>query len=219
MKTRTMLFLTAAVAVALAVIVGAVTITLSTGAEPAPAPPVVGQTASAPAAGEGVDQQLEMVVFFQSPRRHDLLVPAQRSVFNTIALDQQASQLIQKLIQGPAPAEGLLPTVPGDCRLLRVFLAEDGTAYLFFDRALIDGHEGGTTGELMTIYSIVNTICVNLPSVHRVQIVIEGGVEELLAGHVDLSEPFELNNRYFSPGALPVVPDEVTENDESDVGD
>ncbi len=212
MSTRNMLIIAAAVLFALAAVVVAVVLTLGDGQSSNRAVPVIKQTEGEESELPSfeIPQQLEMVVFFQSPRRPDLLVPAQRSVFNTISLDQQADQLLQKLIQGPSPSEGLLATVPEGTTLQRLYLAEDGTAFVAFNRALIDHHSGGISAELMTVYSIVNTLCVNFPSIRRVQILIEGAEVETLAGHVDISQPLSLKEDLFVPA---VVSDRETEEE------
>lgn len=164
---------------------------------------------------EGIEQKIEMVVFFQSSQQHDLLVPVRRKVFNFISLKQQANQLVQELIRGPEANEGLLPTVPRQTRLLRFYLSEPGTAYLVFNRVFSGDHKGGTSAELITVYSIVNTLCVNFPSIQRIQFLVEGEELATLAGHIDMSRPFYMDSEYFSPAATAVdieSPAEETED-------
>ena len=50
-------------------------------------------------------------------------------------------------------------------------------------------HSGGALDELLTIYTIVDALTVNLPAITRVQILIDGKEVETLAGHVDLRHP------------------------------
>ena len=45
----------------------------------------------------------------------------------------------------------------------------------------------------MTIYSLVNSIVLNLPEVNAVKILIDGQEELTLAGHIDLRDPFTAN--------------------------
>ena len=47
---------------------------------------------------------------------------------------------------------------------------------------------GGSTGELLAVYSLVNTLT-QLPQVAAVQILVEGEVVDSLFGHVDVSSP------------------------------
>jgi hypothetical protein len=57
-------------------------------------------------------------------------------------------------------------------------------------------HTGGALDELFTIYAIVNAVTVNLPTISRVQILVDGKEVDTLAGHVDLRHPLEKNLRW-----------------------
>jgi hypothetical protein len=50
-------------------------------------------------------------------------------------------------------------------------------------------HPGGALDEILTVYTIVNALTVNLPAIQRVQILIDGKEADTLAGHVDLRYP------------------------------
>jgi spore germination protein GerM len=58
-----------------------------------------------------------------------------------------------------------------------------------FNSALTKNHPGGSSAELMTVYSIVNTLTLNFPQIKRVQILIDGKPIETIAGHLSLREP------------------------------
>ena len=77
-----------------------------------------------------------------------------------------------------------------------VFLDEKGCAYVDFSRAISEKHLGGTSGELATIASIVNTLAANFPEeIRKVRILIDGKEARTIAGHIDISRPifpFEL---------------------------
>jgi len=47
--------------------------------------------------------------------------------------------------------------------------------------------------ELLTVYGLVNTLLVNLPTMAEVQILVEGREADTLAGHVDLRRPLRKN--------------------------
>ena len=107
---------------------------------------------------------------------------------------EQIRLTIGELIKGPTQA--LIPTIPSETKLQEVFLDERGCAYLDFSRAISQNHSGGTTGELVTISSIVNTLVRNFPEeIRKVRILIGGQEAKTLAGHIDISKPifpFEL---------------------------
>lgn len=79
-------------------------------------------------------------------------------------------------------------TIPEGTRLLSVRVKQD-TAYVDFSAEIIKNHPGGSSGEIQTIYSIVDTITLNFPQVKDVQILVEGKTEKTLAGHIDISFP------------------------------
>jgi spore germination protein GerM len=151
-----------------------------------------------------VDQQIDVVLFFQSPARLHWLVPVHRKIYNVISIDQQANQVIQQLISGPESGEGAIGTIPPRTKLNRLYISREGIAYVIFNEAMTKTHIGGTAAELITIYSIVDTLCVNFPSIRAVQIIVDGATDSTLAGHVDISYPLFLDTDYFSlPPARP----------------
>jgi spore germination protein GerM len=99
-----------------------------------------------------------------------------------------AKNIIQALISGPD--DGLMRTLPQDTKLRALYVTDDGTAYADFSVALKDNHPGGVMAELITIYSIVNSLVLNITGIDRVKILIEGHESLTLAGHIDLQNPF-----------------------------
>jgi spore germination protein GerM len=59
-----------------------------------------------------------------------------------------------------------------------------------FSRELLTSHWGGSMGEIMTVYSVVNTLA-SLPGIEQVKFLVEGEEIETLTGHLDISEPVE----------------------------
>mgnify|MGYP003565306139 CR=1 FL=1 len=97
--------------------------------------------------------------------------------------------IINALIDGPQ--EGLMRTIPSGTILRALYVTQDGTAYVDISDAIKDAHPGGIKSELFTIYSIVNTIILNIPGIDAVKILIEGRESMTLAGHIDLRFPFK----------------------------
>jgi spore germination protein GerM len=60
-------------------------------------------------------------------------------------------------------------------------------------REAVTAHSGGSLDELLTIYTIVNTLTSNLPAVTSVQVLVDGKEIDTLAGHVDLRRPLAKN--------------------------
>jgi len=100
--------------------------------------------------------------------------------------------IIESLIKGPAG--GLGRTIPEETLLKTFNVAKDGSAYADFTSAIRDKHPGGSSSELLTVYSIVNSLVMNIPEIKRVKILIEGRESITLAGHMDLRFPLKANS-------------------------
>lgn len=73
---------------------------------------------------------------------------------------------------------------------LRKVSVSGGVAKVDFDKNLISGFVGGSTGEEMLVGSLVNTLT-EFPEIKKVQILVEGKEIDSLSGHLDLSKPVE----------------------------
>lgn len=166
--------------------------------------------------GLAIDQEIEKVLFFQSPDNLSRFVPVRRRIFNTISLTQQANQVVQALVQGPFSGEEAVATIPPGTRLLRCFVSPTGICTLVFNAEISTNHPGGSSAELITLYSIVDTLCVNFPNIRAVQIVITGKEDATtLAGHIDITWPLTFDPAWLPPLAppQPLIPEgtETTE--------
>jgi cell division septation protein DedD len=103
----------------------------------------------------------------------------------------QAREIVAAQIA--AVAAPLVSAVPAGTGLRAVFLTEGGEAYVDLSREVVSAHPGGTLNELLTVYTIVNALTVNLPAVTAVQLLVDGKEVETLAGHVDLRQPLAKN--------------------------
>ncbi len=98
----------------------------------------------------------------------------------------QASAIVRELIRGPESDR--TGTIPDGTALLGLRI-DEGVAYVDLSGEVSDNHPGGSESELMTIYSIVNSLTENVAGVKAVQILIEGKRANTLAGHIDLRTP------------------------------
>jgi spore germination protein GerM len=83
--------------------------------------------------------------------------------------------------------------VPPGTTLRALFVTANGEAYIDFSREIAAAHPGGSLDELLTVYTIVNALTVNLPAVSAVQVLVNGKEVDTLAGHVDLRRPLAKN--------------------------
>jgi spore germination protein GerM len=104
---------------------------------------------------------------------------------------EQAREIVAAQI---APViEPLVSAVPAGTALRAVFLTQSGEAYVDLSREVMTAHPGGTQNELLTVYTIVNALTVNLPAVTAVQLLVDGKEVDTLAGHIDLRQPLAKN--------------------------
>ena len=108
--------------------------------------------------------------------------------------NEQAMRIIEAQLATPTPP--LVSAVPPGTKLRTLFVTAAGEAYVDFSSELQNNHPGGTTNEMLTVYSLVSALTTNLPAITGVQILIEGREIETLAGHLDLRRPIEEDERY-----------------------
>lgn len=97
-------------------------------------------------------------------------------------------QVTLALIEGSY--KGLRRPLPPATELRAAFLTSDGTAYLDFSNNALAILAPGIQSETLAIYSIVNSLAVNVPTVLKVKILVQGQEVETLNGHADLGEIF-----------------------------
>ncbi len=96
----------------------------------------------------------------------------------------QGRQILEAQMEAAPPP--YLSVIPAATDVRAFYVTSSGDAFVDLTRAVTDAHPGGSTAELLTVYAIVNAVTTNLPSVTRVQILVDGKVVDSLAGHVDL---------------------------------
>ena len=108
------------------------------------------------------------------------------------SLEEEIKQTLAALTDPPAPP--LVRTIPQGTRVLSVRV-KDHTAYVNFSSELVENHPGGSSAELQTIYSIVNTLVINFPQIKRVQILVDGRKRRTLSGHILINMPLRANKK------------------------
>ncbi|MFH1625361.1 MAG: GerMN domain-containing protein [Pseudomonadota bacterium] len=137
-----------------------------------------------------VKEKTTVSLFFADPTSESLL-REKREIQATKGLSNQAKQVILELIKGPAT--NLTRTIPHGTTLRDLSFSANHIAYVDFSSELIDRHPGGSSAELLTIYSIVNSLTLNFEDIEKVQILVEGNRVKTIAGHIFASRPFEAN--------------------------
>ena len=138
-----------------------------------------------------VVREEKTVTLYFSDSEGEYLVGEKREILKRREAREEAEETITELIKGPKGK--LIPTLPLRTKLLSLQLDERGLAKVNFNKALSKDHPGGSSAEIMTVYSIVNSLTLNFPQIRRVQILIEGEVGESIAGHLSLDQPVSPN--------------------------
>jgi Sporulation and spore germination len=79
------------------------------------------------------------------------------------------------------------------------YLIDPGVAVIDLNAAFADQHRSGIQDEQLTVNSLVQTLAINTPGISRVRILVEGKTRETLAGHVDLTEFFDVQAASQTP--------------------
>lgn len=93
---------------------------------------------------------------------------------------------LEALVEGPR-TPNLVRVFPHDTRIIGYQIIDD-LLYVNFNQAFVDNHPGGSLGELLTVYGLVNSVTED-PQINKVVILVEGKQIPTLAGHLDLLEP------------------------------
>jgi len=104
---------------------------------------------------------------------------------------QRAEELLRALLriyQQPGAAHPLAPAA--DIR--SIYLVDPGAAVIDLNAPFADQHRSGILSEQLTVNSLVETLAMNVPGIHRVNILVEGKTRDTLAGHADLTEWFDV---------------------------
>ncbi len=133
-----------------------------------------------------IEKRKEVVLYF-SDREGEYLVGELRKIKKRGEAREEVREVIEELIRGPK--RKLIPTLPPRAKCLSVRLNGKGVASINFNQSFAKDHPGGSSAEILTVYSIVNSLARNFPQIKEVQILIEGKPIETIAGHLSLRHP------------------------------
>ena len=132
-------------------------------------------------------RERKIVTLYFSEEEENYLTGEKREILNKGNAQEEAKEMIHELIKGPKGK--LIRTLPPRTKLLGLQIDDRGVARVNFDKTLSQDHPGGSSAEIMTVYSIVNSLVLNFPQIKGVQILIEGERGRSLTGHLALDHP------------------------------
>jgi spore germination protein GerM len=139
----------------------------------------------------------KVILLYFSDSEEEYLVGEKREILKKSDVKEEAEEAMVELIRGPR--EKLIHTLPPRTRLLSLKLGKNGIVKVNVNQALLKDHPGGSSAEMMTVYSMVNTLALNFPQIKRVQILIEGEAVETVAGHLSIRQPIPPNPDLIRP--------------------
>ncbi len=131
------------------------------------------------------------VHLYFADRDYYYLMSEQRVLSHSGDAVDYARSIVEALIKGPQ--NSLVRTLPADTKLRAIYIIPDEACYVDLSPAVRKNHPGGCNSELLTIYSVVNSLILNVSEIRRVKLLIDGTEAQTLAGHIDLAFPFEAN--------------------------
>ncbi len=133
-----------------------------------------------------IEGKREVTLYF-SDQEAEYLIGEKREIKKREEVEEEVKEVIRELIKGPKGR--LLPTCLPRQNCYPSSSKNKGMARANFSKALSKDHPGGRSAEMMTVYSVVNTLIINFPVIKRVQFLVEGKEIESITGHLSLSRP------------------------------
>ena len=105
---------------------------------------------------------------------------------------QLGREIINSLLSGPSQPD-LESLWPKGAKLNALFIADDGKAYvdLYVTKEMTKKMD--TRLELLTLYSLVNSLTLNISKIKMVKILVQGKDAASLAGHLDIEYFYKTN--------------------------
>ena len=138
-------------------------------------------------------ERTELTLYFAN-EAGDALVKETRTVMRSSNTSMERL-IMEQLIEGPE-SEGAYPTIPADVKLLNISIS-DSVCSINLDAAFLNNTL--PVANDIPIYSIVNSL-LELSTVNRVQIRINGSQDAVFRDQISLNTTFERNYEYIEGG-------------------
>jgi len=153
------------------------------------------QLPDTPPGKQGTAAFQKIILFFGDNENH--LVREAREVENCVDRIQCLRSLLEELFRGPV---GEMSAVIPEWTIINDVRIEGNQATVDLDKDFSESLTPGSSAEMIAVYAIVNTICINMPELQKVKINL-GGNQKSLLRHLDLSDPLEPDYSLESPPA------------------
>ncbi len=116
-----------------------------------------------------------------------------RDVPASADLAEQVSTVLGYLLAGSSDGDLQAP-LPEGVTVRKVYMAENRLAFVDFESAEPAPPASGSLREMLTVYSLVNTVLLNFEQIDRVVLLWNGQQLRTFAGHVDTMRPLAANS-------------------------
>jgi spore germination protein GerM len=137
-------------------------------------------------------------LYFLDPHSDFLVEETRVMIWEADQVEGHMRMIIEALLKGPKG--DALQAIPPGVVVRDITLKGEGLGVIDFSGELSQNHPGGSLAEMHTIYSIVNSLLLNIPSLNAVQILVEGEAPETLKGHIDCRNPFKADRSLIKTG-------------------
>lgn len=137
-----------------------------------------------------------VIIYFSDPQER-FLMPEKRYIYIENDAAQQAKEITKALLDGSKT--GMVNTFPTGVSIKNVKVDNEGTAFINFSKNLTKLHPGGSTAEMVTIYSLTNSVTENVSSIKKVKILVDGDELPSIKGHISTKKAFTPNPELFVP--------------------
>jgi hypothetical protein len=166
----------------------------SAAGRPGPEPAAAG---GQPEAG-GVAETASAQLYF--PNTAGWLGSESRELPAAQSAEDRAGQVASALLAGPTQPDHVAPLTEG-VELASLHLSDDGVVYVDLVNAQLAAPPvSGSRGELLAVYSFVNSILANVPEARGVVLMWNGNQRPTFAGHVDTTRPLPAEDRWLVRG-------------------
>lgn len=125
-------------------------------------------------------------LYFGDSVSNDLIV--EKRVIDVEINKSRERAILENLILGSD--ESNINVIPKETKINDVTTTDDGICYVNLNQDFINKHTGGFINEVLTIYSIVNSLC-EIGNISKVQFLIDGERLDTFKGEIDISKPIE----------------------------
>lgn len=157
--------------------------------------PAAAPTGDEPAAVGPVETSV-MELYF--PSTSGWLGAESRELPVAASAEERAAQVATALLAGPVEA-GHVPPLGEGVELASLHLTDDGVVYVdLVAEQMAMPPVSGSRGELLVVYSFVNSILANVPEARGVALLWNGNQRPTFAGHVDTTRPLPLESKWLA---------------------